>query len=180
MWAPGVRDPSSLHCGKPHPLEQQRSSPSSQSRLPCEESNFGLHSQAHHLARSQEGQWLPRLWPLVSSPGTEVLHRQNHSLQRGGRLFVPHCQQTDQNCLRADDVQMDRIRHQREHLGRGSQADGPQNQKGCSIQDITEAQGWSSPTTFQNVYLKDVLIVLVPTATRVLSTAGSSSTMVRR
>ena len=49
--------------------------------------------------------------------------------------------------------------------------------KGCSIQDIMEAQGWSSPTTFQNVYLKDVL---VPTATRVLSTAGSSSTMVRR
>ena len=128
MWAPGVRDPSSLRCEKPHPLEQQRSSSSSQSRLPCEESNFGLHSQAHHLARSQEGQWLPRLWPLVSSPGTEVLHRQNRSIQRSGRLFVPHRQQADQKSLQADDVQMDCVRHQGEHLGRGSQADGLQNQ----------------------------------------------------
>ena len=116
------------------------------------------------------------------------LHRQNRSLQRRGRLFVPHRQQADQKILQADDVQMECVRHQGEHLGRGSQADGLQNQgarrplPGGSmglVQRVLHhgSSGWSSPTTFQNVYLKDVL---VPTATRVLSTAGSSSTMVRR
>ncbi len=44
--------------------------------------------------------------------------------------------------------------------------------KGSSIKEIMEAQGWSSPTTFQTVYLKDVL---VPPATKALSSALHSS-----
>ena len=47
--------------------------------------------------------------------------------------------------------------------------------KGSSIQDIMEAQGWSSSSTFQSVYLKDVLIPRAESASRVLSTASSSS-----
>ena len=42
--------------------------------------------------------------------------------------------------------------------------------KGASIGDIMEAQGWSSSTTFQTVYLKDVLVP----ASRVLSSGRSS------
>lgn len=44
--------------------------------------------------------------------------------------------------------------------------------KGCSIQEVMDAQGWSSPTTFQSVYLKDVLIP----AARVLTASHPSST----
>ncbi len=44
--------------------------------------------------------------------------------------------------------------------------------KGCAIKEIMEAQGWSSATTFQSVYLKDVL---VPSATKVLMTAHRQS-----
>ena len=47
--------------------------------------------------------------------------------------------------------------------------------KGSSIQDIMEAQGWSSSSTFQSVYLKDVLIPRAESASRVLTTASSSS-----
>ena len=52
--------------------------------------------------------------------------------------------------------------------------------KGCSIQDIMEAQGWSSPTTFQSVYLKDVLIPSTATATRALTTTRPSSVAERQ
>ena len=46
--------------------------------------------------------------------------------------------------------------------------------KGASIQDVMEAQGWSSSTTFQSVYLKDVMIRRSQTASLVLSSASSS------
>ena len=47
--------------------------------------------------------------------------------------------------------------------------------RGSSIQDVMEAQGWSSSSTFQSVYLKDILISRAESATRVLTTARTSS-----
>jgi hypothetical protein len=40
--------------------------------------------------------------------------------------------------------------------------------------DIMEAMGWSSPTTFQSVYLKDVLVSRETTASKVISSAATA------
>lgn len=47
--------------------------------------------------------------------------------------------------------------------------------KGASIKEIMEAQGWSTSTTFQSVYLRDTLVSRVSTAAKVLSAASSSA-----
>ena len=47
--------------------------------------------------------------------------------------------------------------------------------KGASIQEVMDAAGWSSHTTFQSVYLKDPLCVQATTSARVLAAAAGSS-----
>ena len=47
--------------------------------------------------------------------------------------------------------------------------------KGASIQEVMDAAGWSSPTTFQSVYLRDPLCAQATTSARVLSAATSGS-----
>ena len=52
-----------------------------------------------------------------------------------------------------------------------SQASAWASYKGASLSDIIEAMGWSSTTTFQTTYLRDVLARPGATAARVLSSA---------
>ena len=47
--------------------------------------------------------------------------------------------------------------------------------KGASIQEVMDAAGWSSSTTFQSVYLRDPLCAQATTSARVLSAATSGS-----
>jgi len=46
--------------------------------------------------------------------------------------------------------------------------------RGASLQDIIEAMAWSSSSTFQTTYLKDVLAGRAATATRVLTSASEA------
>ena len=45
--------------------------------------------------------------------------------------------------------------------------------KGASIQEVMDAAGWSSPSTFQSVYLRDPLCAQATTSARVLSAAAN-------
>lgn len=56
-----------------------------------------------------------------------------------------------------------------------SQASAWASYKGASLSDIMDAMGWSSSTTFQSTYLKDVLARRGATAARVLSSASRTT-----
>ncbi len=55
-----------------------------------------------------------------------------------------------------------------------SQAAAWASYRGASIQDIMDAMGWASSSTFQQVYLKDVLARKAGTGQRVLSSAAAA------
>ncbi len=56
-----------------------------------------------------------------------------------------------------------------------SQASAWASYRGASIQEIMDAMGWSSSSTFQQVYLKDVLARGGATAVRVLTSASNAA-----
>ena len=69
--------------------------------------------------------------------------------------------------------------HVRAHDVR-SQASAWASYKGASLQEVMDAMGWSSSTTFQKIYLKDVLATMGTTAARVLSVVSKTSSSTER
>ena len=68
--------------------------------------------------------------------------------------------------------------HVRAHDLRSQTASGALY-KGASLKEIMEAQGWSTSTTFQTVYLRDALVPRATTAAKVLSSASSSAPSIK-
>ena len=183
LWQKSVEDPCIIHRRETPGIQSIGSASPSESRVSSQESDYGLLTQAYSAPRPpQGGPWCPvRALKFY-------LHRTNPYRGEMDILFLttskPVRVASKQTLSRwiisviKDSISREELRpagtHVRAHDLR-SQAAAWALYKGPSIQEIMEAQGWSSSSTFQSVYLKDVLIPRAKSASRVLTAASSTS-----